>query len=77
LTFAREFEKVSAGVEESGRGQGAGMARRTSTRISNRALALRRALTEPDVILWSRLGGRGGPRPAEGVVERASQGAAV
>ena len=39
------------------------MARRTSTLISNRARALRRAMTEPEIMLWSRLKGRGKDRP--------------
>jgi very-short-patch-repair endonuclease len=31
--------------------------------ITSRARALRRAMTEPEVILWSRLRGRGGEHP--------------
>jgi len=31
--------------------------------IAKRARALRRALTEPEAMLWSRLKGRGGDRP--------------
>ncbi|HSV02165.1 MAG TPA: DUF559 domain-containing protein [Phenylobacterium sp.] len=39
------------------------MARRTSTLIAKRARAFRRALTEPEVMLWSRLKGRGRGQP--------------
>ncbi|WP_436013697.1 endonuclease domain-containing protein [Phenylobacterium sp. LjRoot219] len=39
------------------------MAPRTSTRISNRARALRKAMTEPEIMLWSRLKGRGTDKP--------------
>ncbi|HEX7946604.1 MAG TPA: DUF559 domain-containing protein [Phenylobacterium sp.] len=39
------------------------MALRSTTRIANRARSLRRALTEPEVMLWSRLKGRGHGRP--------------
>jgi very-short-patch-repair endonuclease len=39
------------------------MARRTATRIATRARALRKAMTEPEIILWSRLKGRGLDRP--------------
>ena len=33
------------------------------TLITTRARAMRKAMTEPEVILWSRLRGRGGDRP--------------
>ena len=33
------------------------------TRIANRARALRKAMTEPEIMLWSRLKGRGRDRP--------------
>ncbi|WP_293351886.1 endonuclease domain-containing protein [Phenylobacterium sp.] len=33
------------------------------TVITNRARAMRKAMTEPEVILWSRLRGRGGEQP--------------
>ena len=36
---------------------------RHRTLISNRARVLRKAMTEPEVMLWSRLRGRGGERP--------------
>lgn len=39
------------------------MVDRTSTRIANRARALRRNMTEPEVVLWSRLKGRVEGRP--------------
>jgi very-short-patch-repair endonuclease len=35
------------------------MALRTGARIENRARAMRKAMTEPEVMLWSRLRGRG------------------
>ena len=35
------------------------MALRSKTKIANRARVLRKAMTEPEVILWSRLRGRG------------------
>jgi very-short-patch-repair endonuclease len=39
------------------------MAPRTTTRIANRASALRKAMTEPEIMLWFRLKGRGTGRP--------------
>ncbi|MDZ4374094.1 MAG: DUF559 domain-containing protein [Phenylobacterium sp.] len=39
------------------------MPNRTSTRIATRARALRKSMTEPEVMLWSRLKGRGQERP--------------
>jgi very-short-patch-repair endonuclease len=39
------------------------MAPRTSTLIAKRARALRKAMTEPEIMLWSRLKGRGAGRP--------------
>ncbi len=39
------------------------MAPRTSLLIAKRARAFRRALTEPEAMLWSRLKGRGRDRP--------------
>src|SRR5688500_1474687 len=39
------------------------MAPRTSTRIRCRARALRKRMTEPEVMLWSRLKGRGNGQP--------------
>ncbi|HEX2800685.1 MAG TPA: endonuclease domain-containing protein [Phenylobacterium sp.] len=39
------------------------MALRSKTLIANRARTLRKAMTEPEVMLWSRLRGRGGDRP--------------
>jgi very-short-patch-repair endonuclease len=39
-----------------------GVLRRTLT--TNRARALRKAMTEPEIMLWSRLRGRGPDRPA-------------
>ncbi len=39
------------------------MALRSATRIANRARSLRRRLTEPEIMLWSRLKGRGHGRP--------------
>ncbi|MBI1200135.1 MAG: DUF559 domain-containing protein [Phenylobacterium sp.] len=39
------------------------MAPRTATRIATRARALRKAMTEPEIMLWSRLKGRGTNRP--------------
>src|SRR5215813_12822712 len=39
------------------------MTPRTSTLISNRAKALRREMTEPEIMLWSRLKGRGRDKP--------------
>jgi very-short-patch-repair endonuclease len=36
---------------------------RTTTRIANRACALRKSMTEPEIMLWSRLKGRGTGRP--------------
>lgn len=39
------------------------MAPRTSLLIAKRARALRRALTEPEAMLWSRLKGRGRDKP--------------
>ena len=39
------------------------MASRTSLLITKRARAFRRALTEPEAMLWSRLKGRGRDRP--------------
>ncbi|MDB5416650.1 MAG: cytosolic protein [Phenylobacterium sp.] len=36
---------------------------RHRTLISNRARILRKTLSEPEVMLWSRLRGRGGDRP--------------
>jgi very-short-patch-repair endonuclease len=39
------------------------MARRTSTRMLNRAGTLRKYMTEPEVMLWSRLKGRKQDRP--------------
>jgi very-short-patch-repair endonuclease len=44
------------------RGQAAGTALRRIL-ITNRARAMRKAMTEPEVMLWSRLRGRGGERP--------------
>ena len=43
-----------------GAGHGHDMRR---TLISNRARAMRKAMTEPEVMLWSRLRGRGPDRP--------------
>jgi len=34
-----------------------------TTRIANRARALRKSMTEPEIMLWSRLKGRGTDRP--------------
>jgi len=45
-----------------------------TTRIANRARALRKSMTEPEIMLWSRLKGRGTDRPsgiADGVILRA------
>ncbi|MBX3483684.1 endonuclease domain-containing protein [Phenylobacterium sp.] len=39
------------------------MVDRTSTRIANRARALRHSMTEPEVMLWSRLKGRRADKP--------------
>jgi very-short-patch-repair endonuclease len=39
------------------------MALRSATRVANRARVLRKAMTEPEVMLWSRLRGRGEGRP--------------
>jgi very-short-patch-repair endonuclease len=39
------------------------MVDRTSTRIANRARALRKGMTEPEIMLWSRLKGRVEGRP--------------
>jgi very-short-patch-repair endonuclease len=39
------------------------MANRTSTRIANRARSLRKNMTEPKIMLWSRLKGRGTDKP--------------
>ncbi|WP_293455612.1 DUF559 domain-containing protein [Phenylobacterium sp.] len=39
------------------------MAPRTATRIATRARALRKSMTEPEIMLWSRLKGRGTDRP--------------
>jgi very-short-patch-repair endonuclease len=39
------------------------MAPRTATPIAVRARALRKAMTEPEIMLWSRLKGRGLDRP--------------
>ncbi|HEX7886988.1 MAG TPA: DUF559 domain-containing protein [Phenylobacterium sp.] len=39
------------------------MAGRVSDRVATRARALRKAMTEPEIMLWSRLKGRGGDRP--------------
>ena len=39
------------------------MAPKTSTKIANRARRFRRELTTPEVMLWSRLKGRGQDRP--------------
>jgi very-short-patch-repair endonuclease len=39
------------------------MAPRTSTKIANRARALRKSMTEPEIMLWSRLKGRGRGQP--------------
>jgi very-short-patch-repair endonuclease len=39
------------------------MARRTSLKISKRARALRKEMTEPEIMLWSRLKGRGRGQP--------------
>jgi very-short-patch-repair endonuclease len=36
---------------------------RVSIRIANRARAMRREMTEPEVMLWSRLKGRGEDKP--------------
>ncbi|TAJ71052.1 MAG: endonuclease domain-containing protein [Phenylobacterium sp.] len=44
------------------RGRAAGTALRRTV-ITNRARAMRKAMTEPEVILWSRLRGRGGEQP--------------
>jgi very-short-patch-repair endonuclease len=49
------------------------MTPRTSTLIANRARALRREMTEPEIMLWSRLKGRGCDlaRVADGVILQA------
>jgi very-short-patch-repair endonuclease len=39
------------------------MAPRTSTLIAKRSRALRKAMTEPEIMLWSRLKGRGTDKP--------------
>lgn len=39
------------------------MAPRTTTTIAKRARALRRSMTEPEIMLWSRLKGRGRGQP--------------
>lgn len=39
------------------------MALRSATRIANRSRTLRSNLTEPEIMLWSRLKGRGHGRP--------------
>ncbi|HKP78332.1 MAG TPA: DUF559 domain-containing protein [Phenylobacterium sp.] len=39
------------------------MADRTSTRIANRARALRKGMTDPEIMLWSRLKGRAQDKP--------------
>ncbi|MFN3583743.1 endonuclease domain-containing protein [Phenylobacterium sp.] len=39
------------------------MADRTATRIASRARALRKAMTGPEVLLWTRLNGRGEDKP--------------
>ncbi|MEO8115792.1 MAG: DUF559 domain-containing protein, partial [Phenylobacterium sp.] len=39
------------------------MALRSANRIATRARALRKAMTDPEVMLWSRLRGRGRGRP--------------
>ena len=39
------------------------MAPRTSTRIATRARALRKAMTEPEIMLWSKLKGRDRGQP--------------
>jgi very-short-patch-repair endonuclease len=39
------------------------MTPRTTTRIAVRARALRKAMTEPEIMFWSRLKGRGLDRP--------------
>lgn len=39
------------------------MVDRTSTRIANRARALRREMTDPEIMLWSRLKGRAQDQP--------------
>ena len=39
------------------------MAPRTSTRIATRARALRKTMTEPEIMLWSKLKGRGRGQP--------------
>jgi very-short-patch-repair endonuclease len=39
------------------------MTPRTSTLIANRARALRRSMTDPEIMLWSRLKGRGTDKP--------------
>lgn len=57
--FSRRQPAEERVVERDGRG----MARRTETRIATRANALRKAMTEPEVMLWSRLKGRGTGRP--------------
>lgn len=40
-----------------------GMGLRSPTKIATRARALRRNVTEPEIMLWSRLKGRGRDRP--------------
>lgn len=45
------------------RGQAAGMALRSPTKIVGRSRSLRRNLTDPEIMLWSRLKGRGHGRP--------------
>jgi len=39
------------------------MAHRTTTLIANRARAMRRIMTEPEIMLWSKLKGRGRGQP--------------
>ena len=45
------------------RGQAVRMVLRSRTLIQNRARAMRKRMTEPEVMLWSRLRGRGEDRP--------------
>ncbi|HEV2531286.1 endonuclease domain-containing protein [Phenylobacterium sp.] len=39
------------------------MAHRTTTLIANRSRALRKSMTEPEIMLWSKLKGRGRGQP--------------
>ena len=60
----REGDRPPSEAKSGGwRGQARGRALRHRTLIANRARALRKAMSEPEVMLWSRLRGRAPDRP--------------